>query len=122
MRLTGQDEEQKANKKTVSHIENSTGQASKTQLGHPIQQGVPKNIYCASPSRAECPPLPMVILTAEKEVDQQNGDGGACDDHDAVAEEEEAEHVVDFAEPHVVHDEVKLDKDGAEGEDADQKH
>lgn len=121
-RLTGQDKEQKADEETISHIQYPTGQASKTQFGHPIQQGVPEHVHRARPSRAKCPPLPVVILTAEKEVDQENGDGCASDDHDAIAEEKEAEHVVDFAKPHVVHDEVEFDKDGAEGEDADEKH
>ena len=64
----------------------------------------------------------MVVLGAEQEVDEEDGDGGAGDDHEAVAEEEEAEHVVDFAEPHVVHDEVELDEDGAKGEDAYEGH
>lgn len=64
----------------------------------------------------------MVILRAEQEIHEQDGDGSAGDDHDAVAEKEEAEHVVDFTEPHVVHDEIELDHDGAEGEDADKEH
>ncbi len=64
----------------------------------------------------------MVVLGAEQEVDEQDGDGGARDDHNAVAEEEEAEHVVDFAEPHVVHDEVELDEDCTEWKDADESH
>lgn len=64
----------------------------------------------------------MIVLRTEQEVDQEYRDGGTGDDHDAVAEEEKAEHVVDFAEPHVVHDEVELDEDGAEGEDTDEEH
>lgn len=64
----------------------------------------------------------MVVLGAEQEIDEEHGDGGGGDDHDGVAEEEEAEHVVHLAEPHVVHDEVELHEDGAEGEDADEGH
>ena len=64
----------------------------------------------------------MVIFTAEQEVDEEDGNGGAGNDHDAVAEEEETEHVVYFAEPHVVHDEVELHEDGAEREDAHKDH
>ena len=81
-----------------------------------------KNISCARPCRAEAAPLPMVVLSAEQEIDEEDGDGGASGDHDAVAEEQEAEHVIDFAEPHVVHDEVELDEDGAKGEDANKRH
>ncbi len=64
----------------------------------------------------------MVVLAAEQEVDEKDGDSGARDDHDAIAEEEETEHVVDFAEPHIVHDEVELNEDGAEGENANEEH
>ena len=64
----------------------------------------------------------MIVFTAEQKVDEEDGDGRTRDDHDAVAEEEEAEHVVDFSEPHVVHDEVELDEDCAKGEDTDEEH
>ena len=64
----------------------------------------------------------MIILTAEQEVNEENGDGRAGDDHDAVAKEEEAEHVVYFAEPHVVHDEVEFDENGTKGKDANEEH
>ena len=64
----------------------------------------------------------MIILAAEQEVDKQNRDGGTSNDHNAVAEEKEPEHVVYLTEPHVVHDEVELDEDGAEWKDTDQKH
>lgn len=64
----------------------------------------------------------MVVLGAEEEVNEQHGDGGAGENHDQVAEEEEAKHVVDLAEPDVVEDEEKLDEDSAEREDADKGH
>ncbi len=64
----------------------------------------------------------MIILATEQEVDEQDSNGGTSDDHDAVAEEEEAEHVVYLAKPHVVHDEIKLDEDSAEGKNADEEH
>ena len=64
----------------------------------------------------------MIILAAEQEVDEQDRDSGTSYYHNAVAEEEESEHVVNLAEPHVVHDEVELDEDGAEGEDSDEEH
>ncbi len=64
----------------------------------------------------------MIILATEQEVDEQDSNGGTGDYHDAVAEEEEAEHVVYLAKPHVVHDEIKLDEDSAEGKNADEEH
>lgn len=64
----------------------------------------------------------MVVFRAQEEVNKENCDGSAGDDHDAVAEEEEAKHVVDFSKPHVVHDKVELDENRAEGEDANKEH
>ena len=64
----------------------------------------------------------MIVLTAEQEVDKQDRDGGASDYHNAVAEKEETEHVVYLPKPHVVHDEIKFDENGAEGENADEEH
>ena len=64
----------------------------------------------------------MIILAAEQEVDEQDRDGGTSNDHNAVAEEKKPEHVVYLAKPHVVHNEVELDEDGAEGKDTDQEH
>lgn len=81
-----------------------------------------KHIAGAGACTQEGSPLPVVVLGAEQEVDEQHGDGGAGEDRDQVAEEEEAEHVVDLAEPDVVEDEEELDEDGAEGEDADKGH
>ncbi len=56
----------------------------------------------------------MIVLGAKQEVYEEDGDGSTSDDHNAIAEEEKPEHVVDFAEPHIVHDKVEFDKDGAE--------
>jgi hypothetical protein len=63
--------------------------------------------------------MPVVVLTAEKEVDHEHGDGCAGDDHEAVAEEEKAEHIIDLAEPDGGHDEIKFNEDGPEWQNAD---
>ena len=64
----------------------------------------------------------MIVLTAEQEVNQQHRDGRTRNYHNPVAEKEKPEHIVYLAKPHVVHDEVELDEDGAEREDADEEH
>lgn len=66
--------------------------------------------------------MPVIVLAAEQEIYKQYSDGGACNDHDAVAKEEEAKHIIDSAGPDTAHDEVELDDDGTEGKDANEKH
>ena len=81
-----------------------------------------KHITCTRSYGTESAPLPVIILTAEQEIHQQNGYGCASNDHDSVAKEEKAEHVVNLAEPHIIHDEIKVDENGAEGKNADYEH
>ena len=119
---TCQYEEQEGDQKTISHIKHTTRKAPEAQFADPIQHSIHKHIKRACASRTECSPLPMVIFRAEEEVYEQDRYGGAGDDHDAVAEEEEAEHVVDLSEPHVVHDKVEFDEDGAKRKDSDEEH
>lgn len=64
----------------------------------------------------------MIVFTTQEKVDEQHADRCTRDDHDRVGEEEKTEHVVHFAEPHVVHDEEEFDKDGAEWEYTDEEH
>lgn len=64
----------------------------------------------------------MVVLCAQQKVDHKYCYCRGGNDHEAEAEEQEAEHVVDLREPNRVHDEVQLDKDGAKRKDASQGH
>ena len=47
---------------------------------------------------------------------------GARDEEDGEDEDEEAEDVVEALQPDGGHDEVELDEDGAEGQDAADEH
>ena len=64
----------------------------------------------------------MIVFAAEQEVDEQDRNGGTGDNHNAIAEEKESEHVVYLPKPHVVHDEVEFDEDSAKWENANQEH
>ena len=66
--------------------------------------------------------MPVVVFCAEQEIDDKDGHGGAGDGHDAVAEEQKAKHVIDFAEPDVIQNEEEFHEDGAKREDANQEH
>lgn len=87
MKLTSQNEKQKADQQTIPHIEHPRRKASEAQLANPIQKRIGEHIERACPSCTEGSPLPMIILTAEQEVNEQDCDGGAGDYHDAIAEE-----------------------------------
>lgn len=69
MKLTSQDKEQEANQQTIPHIQDPRREASEAQFADPVQQRVGEHIEGTCPSRTESPPLPVVILTAEQEVD-----------------------------------------------------
>lgn len=58
--------------------------------------------------------MPPVVLGTKEEIYKQYGRGCGGDDHQAIADKEEAEHIVDLASPQGGHDEIQLDKDGAE--------
>lgn len=114
VRLTGQDEEQKADQHTVAEIKHTTCPAGEAEVLDPVNHGVEKDIDGRRAGGSESTPLPVVVFGTEQEVDHQNSDGSGGDDHQAEADEEEAEHVIHLTEPDAFHDEVELDKDGTE--------
>lgn len=134
----GKHKAQEADKRTVSKVQHVAGQAAKRQLADPVEDGVEEDIHRACTGGEEGAPLPVVVFGAQEKVDHQDCDGGAGDDlrvalawfiegteniyHNAVADEEETEHVIEPVEPDRVHDEVQLNKDGAEWENTNQKH
>ena len=64
----------------------------------------------------------MVVLGAQLEVAEDNGDLGAGDDEDDKDEAEEAKEVVELVEPHGGQDEEQLDEDCSERQDASHQH
>ena len=66
-------------------------------------------------------PVPMVVLRTQQEIHEQNCGSSASDDHEPVGNEEEPEHVVDLGEPDRGHDEVELDEDGGEWQQANKQ-
>ena len=63
---------------------------------------------------------PSVVLRVEQEVGADDGDADGDDGEDEEDEEHEAVDVVDLVGPEGGEDEVHLDEDGAEGQDAAQ--
>jgi len=60
----------------------------------------------------------VVVLAAELEVAEHDGDLGAGDEQDDKHQAQEAEEVVELVQPHGGEDEEKLDEDRSEGQDA----
>lgn len=60
----------------------------------------------------------MVVFGTKQKVGQQDGHSGRGDDHQNVAQEQEAKHVVNLVKPQGVVDVVNFNEDGAEGQDA----
>lgn len=112
--LTSQNKEQETDQSAVPEIEHIPRPAPQTHLANPVEQRVQEHIQSAGPGGEESPPVPVVVFRAEQEVDHQDRDRSASDDHEPVANKQEAEHIIHFAEPDARHDEIELDEDGAE--------
>ena len=61
-------------------------------------------------------PVPVVVFGVEEEVGTDDGDAQGDDDEDEEHEEEEPVNVIHLVVPDGGEDEVRLDEDGAEGE------
>ena len=64
----------------------------------------------------------MVVLRAQLEVAEDDGDLGTGDDKDDEDEAEEAEEVVELVQPHAGQDEEQLDEHCAKGQNAPDQH
>jgi hypothetical protein len=121
-KLTSQDKPQCTNQRTVPQIQHPRSPRREAQSPDPIKHGIQKHINGRSARSEKRSPLPMVVFRTERKVDHKDRDGGRSHDHQTVAEEQEAEHVVDTAEPDAADDEVQLEEYGAKGKDADEEH
>mmetsp|Transcript_14198 Transcript_14198/g.49377 ORF Transcript_14198/g.49377 Transcript_14198/m.49377 type:complete len:317 (+) Transcript_14198:2922-3872(+) len=96
--------------------------AAQRQARRHVQQAVHVDIHARGARDEEGAPPPVVVLRAQLEVGENDGDLGARDDEDDEGEAEEAEHVVVLRQPQRREDEVELHEDGAEGQDAADEH
>ena len=120
--LTRHNKPQKTQQHGIAEIQQPARERAKTQHPRPIEQTIRKQVPSTGATARERAPLPVVVLGAEEEVNHHDGHRGARHDQQAEGQEQEAEHVVDPAAPETLHDEVELDEDGPEGQDADCQH
>ena len=65
---------------------------------------------------------PVVVLGAELEIAEDDGDLRAGDDEDDKHKAQEAKEVVELVQPHAGQDEEELNEDRAKGQDAANEH
>jgi hypothetical protein len=97
--LTRQDEYQESHQRRVTNVKDSTRQAPEANPCRPEAKCVEEDITPCHSSTKESPPLPAVVLGAEQKVYKKDSGTSGGDDHETITDEEEAEHVVDFAGP-----------------------
>ena len=97
--LTRQDEYQESHQRRVTNVKDSTRQASEANPCRPEAESIEEDIASCHSSTKESSPLPAVVLGAEQKVYKKDSGTSGGDDHEAITDEEEAEHVVDFVGP-----------------------
>lgn len=119
---TCQDKHNEGDQRRITHIKHGSSQPTKAHACGPEDQRVDEHIATGHTGTGKRTPVPAVILGAQQEVYQQHSRSRGGDDHQAVAEEQETEHVVDLVGPQRRHDKVQLNEDGAEWKDAGQQN
>lgn len=111
-------EEQEHNDERVAKVEKHAGGIGQAELGLKVVDAVDEEIDGGEARGDEASPPPVVVLGTEVEVAEENGGLRAGDDENEKHEEEKSEHVVRGAGPNGTHDEVELNEDAAEGQNA----
>ena len=119
---TGHDKHNESNQGRITNIQNCPREPTKADSSRPEEERVEENITTCHTGSGKCAPVPSVILGAEQEIHEQHGRGGRGDDHQTIADEQEAEHVVDLVGPERGHDEIEFHENGSKGKKTGQKH
>lgn len=83
----------------VPEVEEGGGSALDVQLGQEVVDAVAGQIEGREPARQKAAPPPVVILSTEMKVAEEDGSLGAGDDQDDVHQEQEPVHVVNLRGP-----------------------
>lgn len=119
--LTSQNEDNKSEESGVADIQHRAGETTEADPGDPEQNCVQEDVPAGHSRAGKRPPVPPVVFSAQQEVHQKHGRGSRCDNHQPVAEEQEAKHVVDLVRPQRGHDKVELHEYRSKGEDTGQQ-
>lgn len=119
---TSQNKHNEGDQRRIAHIEHGSSQPTKAHTRGPENQRVDEHVSTGHTGTDKCPPVPPVVLGAQQEIHQQHSRGRRGDNHQAVTEEQETEHVIDLVGPQRCHDKVQLNKDGAEWKNAGQQN
>mmetsp|Transcript_17633 Transcript_17633/g.57055 ORF Transcript_17633/g.57055 Transcript_17633/m.57055 type:complete len:221 (-) Transcript_17633:1033-1695(-) len=113
-----EDEEAVAHHEHVAEVQGPRRGLGDVQLGKVVEGGVEEEVHGRGARGEVGPPPPVVVLRAQLEVAQHDGDLRARHDEDDEDDEEEPEDVVELVQPHRGQDEEELNEHSAEGEDA----
>lgn len=80
--------------------------------------GIDQEINSCESAGQERTPLPVIVLSTQVEVAEENGGLRAGDDQDDKDQEEKAKHVVHLVRPDAVENEKQLDEDASEWQDS----
>lgn len=119
---TSQNEHNEGDQRRIAHIEHRPRQSTKADPCRPENERIHKYISPGHTCTHKCAPVPPVVLCTQQEIHQQDSGSRRGNNHQAVAEEQEPEHVVDLVGPEGGHNEVQLDKNGTEGENSGQQN
>ena len=119
---TGHDKHNESDQRRIANIQNRSREPTKANSSRPEEERVEENIATCHTSSRKCAPMPPVILGAKQEIHQQHCCGGGGDDHQTIAYEQEAKHVVDLVGPERGHDEIEFHENRSKGKKTGQKH
>mmetsp|Transcript_21215 Transcript_21215/g.47843 ORF Transcript_21215/g.47843 Transcript_21215/m.47843 type:complete len:395 (-) Transcript_21215:737-1921(-) len=90
-------------------------------LGHEEVDRIEEDISCNRGGGPENSPRPPVVFRVEEEVGDDDADTGCDDQHDGENQQDESVDVVELIVPERGEDEIHLDEDAPEGEQAAQR-
>lgn len=103
-----QAEETVADDRHVDEVQQDRHKLADVQLAPEVERAVRKQVHRSTPTGEVGPPPPVIVLAAQLEVAQHDGDLRAREAQDDEHQGQEAEQVVELVQPHAGQDEEQL--------------
>mmetsp|Transcript_6973 Transcript_6973/g.17839 ORF Transcript_6973/g.17839 Transcript_6973/m.17839 type:complete len:442 (-) Transcript_6973:471-1796(-) len=112
----------KAEEEHVAKVEDRLEESRHFGLEEEVVDRVDEDVHRSARAREERRPRPPIVLVVEQEVGDDDRYADCYDREDHKHEQQEAIHVVELVVPERGEDEVHLDEDGAERQNAAKEH